>query len=126
ALIAGTAYLTAGFAVAWNNWQHPQVAALIPAVFWAAERHLQERRLATVVPIALAVGTMFVGGFPAVALFAIALLVGYVGWRVLEGGLERWPRERWRGAWTSFAGGVRVGVGVVLGVLLAAAVVLPF
>src|SRR5690606_36173974 len=87
---------------------------------------LQERRFATIVPIALAVGTMFIGGFPAVALFALALLVPYVGWRVLEDAIVRWPAERWRGATTPLAGGVRAGIGVALGGLLAAAVVLPF
>ena len=126
ALIAGTAYMTAGFSVAWTNWQHPQVAALIPALFWAVERHLQERRISSIVPIALAVAAMFVGGFPAVAMLAIALLVPYVGVRVLEGSLESWKPDRWRAVGRAFAGGIRSGVGILLGVGLAAAVVLPF
>lgn len=126
ALIAGTAYMTAGFSVAWTNWQHPQVAALIPALFWAVERHLQVKRISSIVPIALVVAVMFVGGFPAVAMLAMALLIPYVGVRVLEGSLADWARDRWRAVGRALAGGIRSGVGVVLGVLLAAAVVLPF
>jgi hypothetical protein len=126
ALLAGTAYMTAGFSVAWTNWQHPQVAALVPALFWAVERHLQERRISSIVPIALVMATMFVGGFPAVAMLALALLVPYVGVRVLEGSLEGWDGDRWRAVGRSFAGGIRSGIGLVLGVMLAAGVVLPF
>jgi hypothetical protein len=126
ALLAGTAYMTAGFSVAWNNWQHPQVAALIPALFWAVERHLQERRVSSIVPIALVVATMFVGGFPAVALLAVGLLVPYVAVRVADRSLLGWATERWAAVRRAVVDGLSSGGGLVLGIMLAAAVVLPF
>jgi hypothetical protein len=146
-------YCTAGFAVAWNNWQHPQVAALIPALFWATERHLQLRRASSLVPIALAAATMLVGGFPAVVAYALMVLVPYVGVRLVgdsvtgtgrvdddptddspdaDRALEsRPPPTRsvggiWMAARKPLLASVTAGVGLVLGVTLAGFVVVPF
>lgn len=126
AILAGSAYMTSGFAVAWNNWQQPQVAALIPALFWATERHLQERRLSTTVPISLALGVMAVSGFPAVAAYSLFLLIPYVGWRVLERAWAEWPAERWVALRRRVAVGLTAALGLALGLSLAAFVLLPF
>ena len=118
AIFAGIAFAGSGFLVMWTNWQQSEIAALVPALFWATERHLQRPRAATTVPIALALGAMLLGGFPAVVGYALYVLVGYVAIRVLAE-RHRPPRTR-----VAAAGGA--GFGLVAGVLLAAAVVVPF
>jgi hypothetical protein len=39
-LVGGLAFAGSGFMVIWTNWPQPEVAALIPAAFWAMERFL--------------------------------------------------------------------------------------
>jgi hypothetical protein len=118
ALFAGMAYAGSGFVVMWTNWYHPEVAALIPALFWATERYLQRPGVRAAVPIALSLSAMLVAGFPAVVGFALYVLAGYVVLRLVAS-RDRSVRRR-----IAVAGGA--GAGVVAGVLLVAAVVLPF
>ena len=118
ALFAGVAFAGSGFLVMWTNWQHPEVAAFIPVLFWAAERHLQQRTPASVVPIALALAAMLLGGFPAIVGYALYVLAGYIAIRLFA------QRDRPGRARLATAGGA--GAGVVAGVLLAAVVLVPF
>jgi hypothetical protein len=118
AVLAGVAFAGSGFMVMWTNWQHVGVAALIPALFWGAERFLQVRTLISAVPIALAVAAMLLGYFPAVAGYGLFVLAGYVALRLLA--------ERRQGLRHVVSGAATVGASLVVGALLVAAVVLPF
>jgi hypothetical protein len=118
ALFAGLAYAGSGFLVMWTNWQHPEVAALIPALFWATERYLQRPAARSVVPIALVMAAMLLGEFPAVVGYALCMLVGYVAIRLFA---HRGTPARRR---VAVAGGGAAGI--LAGVLLVAAILLPF
>ena len=118
AVFGGVAFAGSGFLVMWTNWPQADVASLIPAVFWATERFLQKRTPGSVVPIALALGAMLLGTFPAVAGFALYVLGAYVLVRLLVE--HRTDVRRLAG------GAAGVGGGVLAGVMLVAAVLLPF
>jgi hypothetical protein len=104
--------------VMWSNWQQTDVAALVPVLFWATERFLQRRTVSSAVPIAIALAGMLAGVFPAIVFYAAYLLVPYVVVRVLA--------QRDRPLLERLRTGSGVGVALGVGVLLAAAVVLPF
>ncbi len=116
AILGGTMFMTSGFAISWTNWQHPQVAALIPAVFWAAERCIQKRTPKSVIPVAAATGIMVIGGFPSVAAWGLMLAGGYLLVRVL------WNEDRAQ----SLRGAALAAGGIALGFALVAAVLFPF
>jgi Bacterial membrane protein YfhO len=118
AVFAGLAFAGSGFMVMWSNWQQTDVAALVPVLFWATERFLQKRTVSSAVPIAIALAGMLAGVFPAIVFYAAYLLVPYVVVRVLT--------ERDRPLLARVRTGSGVGVALGAGVLLAAAVVLPF
>lgn len=118
ALFAGIAFAGSGFMVMWTNWQHVDVAALIPALFWATERFLQRRTAAACVPIAVALAAMLLGSFPAVTGYALYALGAYVVVRLLAE-----PGRDWRRVLRGAAG---AGSGLLAGLLLVAFVVLPF
>jgi hypothetical protein len=118
ALFGGMAFAGSGFMVMWTNWPHPEVAALIPAVFWAIERFLVRPSVRAACPIAVAVAVMLLGNFPAVVLHTVYVLVPYVGVRVAV-----MHRRTLRRGLAVVAG---AGSGVVTGGLLTAAVLLPF
>ena len=117
-VIAGILFVSSGFMMMWTNWPHTRVAALIPLLFWALERLIQEGRARDVVVVGAVVASMLLGGFPAVSLFSLTLAGVYV--------LVR--------AWSRFGSNLRAVVGtlgraaggVMLGVGLAAVQILPF
>ena len=118
AMFGGLGFAGSGFMVMWTNWPHPEVAALIPALFWATERFLRQPAARTAGPIALVLAVMLLGNFPAVVLHSLYVLGPYVVVRVaLMQGMT------WRRALGRLAGS---GLAVVTGVLLVAAVLLPF
>jgi len=55
----------------WTNWPQTRVAALIPALFWTVERLIQRRRPGDVALVAVVIGSMLFGGFPAVTGWAL-------------------------------------------------------
>ena len=118
ALFAGIAFAGSGFMVAWSNWEQTDVAAMIPALFWGAERYLQKRTLVSLAPLAVLFAAMLTGLFPAVVFYAMYVLVPYVLVRVLAG--------RVGSLWERFRTGAGVGVGLAVGAALAAAVIVPF
>jgi hypothetical protein len=71
ALLGGLIFASSAFMIVWTNWPHTRTAAFIPAVFWAVERFVQERRVRDAALISLAVGGMLAGGFPAVTAFTL-------------------------------------------------------
>lgn len=118
AVFAGCAFAGSGFLVMWTNWPQPEVAAGIPALFWATERFLQGPRPSRVVPIALALAVMLLGNFPSVVGYALFALVGYVVIRLVR---DRGPSVRRR-----VVTGAGVAAGLGSGVLLVAFTLLPF
>lgn len=118
AIFAGTAFAGSGFMVMWTNWQQPEVAAGIAALFWATERYLQRPSAPRAVPIAVALAVMLLGNFPAVVGYALYALAGYVLVRLVRAEDRTVPQR------VAVAGGTAAGV--VTGVLLVATVLIPF
>lgn len=118
AVVGGVLFAFCGFQVAWTNWPHTHVAALIPALFWATERHLQQRRVRSALLLSLFVAWIILEGFPAVAAYGLTALALYVMVRVA------WvSRHRLREALAPL---VEIGVATGLGVMSIAFFVIPF
>lgn len=120
--LAAFVYPMTGFTIAWTGWAQSGVAAVIPMLFWAVERHLQDRRVRTIGPVALASALLLFGGFPAVAGHAFYFAGAYALVRALTiGGRTGWA-ARLRSAAAALA---RLALGVILGALLSAVQLLP-
>ncbi|HEX2418295.1 MAG TPA: hypothetical protein VHJ83_09280, partial [Micromonosporaceae bacterium] len=118
AVLGGLVFASSGFMVAWTNWPHTRVAALIPALFWALERLVQRRTTDDAVLVSLITATMVLGGFPAVAGYGLFFGAGYLVVRVLA---------EYRAEWRRMLGTGLGAVGAVLaGLAVSAAQVLPF
>lgn len=115
--VAGLVYISGGFMVAWTNWPHTRVAALVPLLFWATDRVLTGRRFRDAVPVALIVTAMLLTGFPAVIGYALYGLIPYAVLRmlVLRADLRAWLRAVAIGA-----------IGAGLGALLSAWQLVPW
>jgi hypothetical protein len=83
ASVAGIVFASSGFMVMWTNWPQTRTAAFIPALFWAAERIVQRRRLTDAALLAVIFASMLFGGFPAVTGWAAYFVIAYVIVRVL-------------------------------------------
>jgi len=118
ALLGGTVFASSAFMVMWTNWPQTRVAALIPWVFWAAERFVRHRRVTDAVLLALPIAFMLVGGFPAVTTVTLLTAGAYFLVRVIAEHREQ--RRRVVGLILGAAGAV---VGAVA---LAAIQLLPF
>ncbi|HVL84639.1 MAG TPA: hypothetical protein VM367_10215 [Pseudonocardia sp.] len=116
ALLGGLVFVSSAFLVAWTNWPQTRTAAVIPFVFWALERIVQRRRAGDAAILAVAVAAMLFGGFPAVTGYALLAGAAYLVVRVLA---EHRARRGVRAL-------VAAGVGVLLGVALAAVQLVPF
>ena len=117
-VLAGILFVSSGFMMMWTNWPHTRVGALIPLLFWALERLIQERRSRDAVVVAAVVASMLLGGFPAVTAFSLTLAGVYVLVRVWS--LFGSDLRAVAGVLCRAAGGVMLGVG------LAAVQILPF
>lgn len=116
AWLGGMVYAGSGFMIAWTNWPQAGVAAMLPWLFWAVERSIQLRTVRSVVPVALSVAALVLGGFPAVTGWGLYAAGFYALVRLVvppAGG-----RVDWRAA-PAQAG--RLIAGLVLGVCVAAA-----
>jgi hypothetical protein len=109
--------MSAGFLVAWTNWAQSTTAALVPAVFWAADRALEKRTAAAHAVAALVFAWFVLSGFPAIVGYTMYVLVPYVALRAW------WQRDRTT-AW--LGRGAAVGLALALGVALSAFALLPF
>lgn len=118
ALLGGIVFASSGFVVAWTSWPHTKVAAFIPALFWAVERIARSRRLADVALIAVIVGCMLLGGFPAVTAYALLVAGLYLIVRLAT-------LEGWRPARLAVTIGL-AAAGLLLGLALAAVYIAPF
>ncbi|RJF41520.1 hypothetical protein D4740_09025 [Actinomyces sp. 2119] len=115
--LATLVYATSGFMVAWTNWPQTRVAAMIPLLFWATDRLAVERRWRDVLPGALVIASMLLGGFPAIVVYSLLTAAGYLLVRALAHGLR--PTQ-------VAASLLRSAAGVLLGAGLAAVQLLPF
>jgi hypothetical protein len=115
--IAGLVFVSSGFMVAWTNWPQTRVAALVPLLFWACDRAIVLRRLRDAVPVALVLGSMLLGGFPAIIGYAV---YGVLAYAVVRLAVERAP-------WRDWVRAVGVGaLGALLGAAVAAWQLVPF
>lgn len=115
--IAGLVFVSSGFMVAWTNWPQTRVAALVPLLFWACDRAIVLRRARDTVPVALVLGSMLLGGFPAIVGYAV---YGVVAYAVVRLAVERAPWRDWLRA-------VGIGaLGAVLGAAIASWQLVPF
>jgi hypothetical protein len=108
--LAGFVFVTCGFMLAWSNWPHTRVAALIPLLMWATERAVRDSRLRDVVVFAVVLASMLLGGFPAVTLFGLTLAGVYALVRVWV--LHRADLRRAGRALLTAVGGLVLGVGL--------------
>jgi hypothetical protein len=118
ATLAGFIYTTSGFMVVWTNWPQTRVAALVPALFWTVERLIQRRGAGDVALVGLVIGSMLLGGFPAVTGWALYFVGIYAIVRVVA-----LYRNHLRTAATAM--GMALG-GLVLGGMLSLVQMLPF
>ncbi|HJP99967.1 MAG TPA: YfhO family protein [Jatrophihabitans sp.] len=122
--LAGFIYPMTGFMIAWTNWPQVAVACVIPMMFFAIERFVQERRWATLVPVSLASALLLFGGFPAVAGQTFYLAGGYALVRVIA---RHWRDDT---AAHRLVGAIRdifaLALAAALGVGLTAFQLLPF
>jgi hypothetical protein len=116
--LAGFVYPMTGFIIGWTNWTQTAVASIIPMLFWAVERFLQQRRVQDLVPVSLATALLLFGGFPAVAGQSLYLAAGYAVVRVLT--------LRWSELARIARDLVLLGASVVAGIALSAVQLLPF
>lgn len=104
--LAGIVFASSGFMVTWTNWPQTRTAACIPWLFWAVERFVQKR---SVLPLALSVAALLLGGFPSVAGYALYALVPYLVVRLV---VER--RDRIDPARRTVFGLLAIGAGGAL------------
>ncbi len=118
-LMAGLIYIGTGFSAAWGDWSgQASVAALMPALFWLVERHVQTRTVRSALPISVVVAFLLFGGFPAAAGHALYAAAAYFVVRLIA--------ERAVGTWQSGVRTFGLGVGAVaLGIGLSAMQFLP-
>ncbi|UQX87552.1 YfhO family protein [Jatrophihabitans telluris] len=76
-ILAGIIFATSSFMVMWSNWPQTRVAALIPALFWSTELLVQRKRASSMLPLAVVVMSMLLGGFPSVTGMAIYAAAPY-------------------------------------------------
>ncbi|MGH3648412.1 MAG: hypothetical protein ACRDTM_14700, partial [Micromonosporaceae bacterium] len=118
ALLGGLVFASSGFMVAWTNWPHTRVAALIPWLFWALDRLVIRRRISDGVLVSVITAFMIFGGFPAVAGYGLLFGAAYLVVRTFS---------EYAGEWRRIVG---VGLGalaaVVAGAALTAFQLVPF
>ncbi|WP_166486595.1 YfhO family protein [Blastococcus saxobsidens] len=82
AWLGGMVYAGSGFMIAWTNWPQAGVASMLPWLLWSVERALQLRTWRAQVPVALSVGALLLGGFPAVTGHGLYLAGGFALLRI--------------------------------------------
>ncbi|HYT80304.1 MAG TPA: YfhO family protein [Actinomycetota bacterium] len=118
ASVGGLIYAFSGFQVVWTFWPQSIMGALIPALFWTAERGLQRGNVRSMLPVSVVVAIMVLEGFPPVLLYAGVAAGLYVLVRVLTS--HEWDVGRCVKGLASFGGAA------VLGLAITALQVLPF
>jgi Bacterial membrane protein YfhO len=110
ALLGGLVFTSSAFMIMWTNWPQTRVAAMIPWLFWAAERLVQRRRLTDVALLALPVAFMLLAGFPAVTALSMMTAGVYFLVRVFAQYFGQW--RKLIGVTLGAVGGIAAGVGL--------------
>ncbi|RIJ71174.1 hypothetical protein D1871_15260 [Nakamurella silvestris] len=111
-ILAGLLYCGTGFIVGWSTWTaQAGVAALMPGLFWAIERYLALRTTRGAIPIAVMVGLLLLGGFPASAGHAMYAGGLYFLVRIIADRRQHPLAQNLR---TVLGGGFALAVGVML------------
>lgn len=124
-LLGGLAFASCGFLIAWTNWPQSRTAALVPALFWAVERLVQQRSGRSVAVLALVVAALVLSGFPSVTAYALYSAAAYVLVRLVA--VELGPGGTAARAVRRVAGGLALAAaGVTAGIAVTAVQLLPF
>lgn len=115
----GVAYSLSGFFVAWMSFPHTRVSTLIPGLFWAAEIAWRRLSLRSVAWLALVMGAMVFGSYPAVLLFSLLGVAIYLVVRSSVSLRQRSLGQHARAVACVLAAGV-------LGAVIGAAHLMPF
>lgn len=83
ALVGALAFVNSAFLVVWTNWPQSAVGALVPLLLWAVERGVTAPRHRQVWPVAAIGAVMWLEGFPAVTVYALATAGAYAVVRVV-------------------------------------------
>lgn len=118
ACFAGLLYAFSGFQVVWTNWPQAAVGATIPVLFWAVERALDRRTAGSVAMVAAATAVLMLGGFPAVAGYALIAAGIYALVRILA--------RSGRSTAAELRSLATLAGAVVLGIAISAFQLLPF
>ncbi len=110
AVTGGLVFASSAFMIVWLGFPQTRTAAFIPALFWALERFLQERRFRNGALISLSIACMLLGGFPSVTGYALLTAAAYVAVRLLA----EHRRELRRLLLTGLGAVAGVGAGVAL------------
>ena len=116
-MIAGLIYAYTGFQVVWTHWPQTHVGALVPALFWAAERVLQRPDLVGIAILGMVGAAMLFEGFPSVTGYAFMGVAGYA--------LARLVADRRRPSRVRVRSGFLVTSGLLLAMGLASMHLLP-
>lgn len=120
--LASLLFVSSGFMVAWTNWPQTRVAAFIPLLFWAVDRLIATRRWTSIPLVGIVLGSMWLGGFPAVVFYTLYLVTAYAIVRAFT----LW-RGNTRQGWLDIVWqALRYVGGIVSGVLVAAVHLVPF
>lgn len=119
ATVAGLSFGLSGFVTHWLGWPQAHVAALIPWVLWAVRAAVGVMRPPwwSGPAVALAVAGLWLGGFPAVSVYALLAAAAVA--------LHGLVRARRLGGGAVLSRTVVVGGGVVVGTLLVAFTLVP-
>jgi hypothetical protein len=117
-VLAGFAFATSGFMYMWLHWPQVRVGAMVPWLFWAVERALQERRWATAIPVAVVTAILYAGFFPALAVQVLAAAGIYVVVRLLMARRDTDARRQMATTAAVTLGGVALGLGLVAWLIL--------
>ncbi len=122
AWLGALVFAGSAFMVVWTGWPQTRVAALIPALFWAVECLAQRTRPREVALVALPVAAMMLGGFPAVAGYALVTAAVYYVVRLAG----QYPDPFWRHWRALVVRSAAGGAGVLAGLGLVAWQLVPW
>ncbi|WP_125774506.1 hypothetical protein [Antribacter gilvus] len=115
--LATAVYSASGFMISWTNWPQTRVAALIPLLFWVLDRAAVRPRWWDAGAVGLVVGSMLLGGFPAVTAYGLYAGAAYV---VVRAAVVH------RSVLATLRAGVVAFAGVLFGFVLAGWQIVPF
>jgi hypothetical protein len=123
----GLVYCTSGFIISWNNWPQADLAALMPWLFFVADRVRERRTALDVAALAVVVASLFFEGYPPLVVGMLYALAGFLLVRWWEaGGLEARRVAVGRRVRAGVKPALLVAAGFALGAALVAFLLLPF